>query len=543
MMRVKSVFGRVNKYQFNEVSVAHTPEVCYDLSWFLQRYPLEVEQRAQAFLADQSAAYQQTMAELERLAAPDYKPVTLAGLAKPAREYQTRAVEIFWKRGGLLLADQLGLGKSISAIASLTRSSMRPALVVCQSHLPKQWEFYVQTFLPTARVHIIKSTKPYKLPAAEIYLCTYHKLHGWVELLKPFIRTLIFDEVQELRHPDSGKSQAARALRAGVQFCMGLSATPIYNYGGEIFNIMEVIAPGMLGERAEFEREWCQNRGEHALLKDPDAFGNYLRQQHLMLLRTREQVGRELPPVQTIVETVDCDEKVLGSIDKLATELAHRVLKGSFEESGQAAREFDMRLRQTTGIAKAPAVAAFVQMLVESGERVLLCGWHREVYDIWQHHFDELGIKSVYYTGTESPQQKERTKFDFMQGHAQVMIMSLRSGVGLDGLQDVCSTIVYGELDWSPGVHEQCRGRLLRDGQSRNIMEFYLVSGGGSDPMIGNVLGLKGAQIRGLLTPGGKGLQQASAASRVKQMAEEYLKRKGVSLVEERPQIALIGAD
>ena len=56
----------------------------------------------------------------------------------------------------------------------------------------------------------------------------------------------------------------------------------------------------------------------------------------------------------------------------------------------------------------------------------------------------------------------------FISGKTKVFVMSLRTGAGLDGLQEKCSTIVHEELDWSPGVHEQCRGRYFRDGRQRD---------------------------------------------------------------------------
>lgn len=70
------------------------------------------------------------------------------------------------------------------------------------------------------------------------------------------------------------------------------------------------------------------------------------------------------------------------------------------------------------------------------------------------------------------------------------MLMSLRSGVGLDGIQKRCSTIVFGELDWSPGIHRQCAGRLDREGQQRQVMAIYLCSESGSDPLIIDLLRL-----------------------------------------------------
>src|SRR6185369_11409779 len=113
--------------------------------------------------------------------------------------------------------------------------------------------------------------------------------------------------------------------------------------------------------------------------------------------------------------------------------------------------------RHETGVAKAPYVAKFVRLLVEAGEPVVLFGWHRDVYDIWLEELSDLGV--AMYTGTEGPAEKNRSKARFLDGSARVLIMSLRSGAGLDGIQQAGATCVFGELDWSPAMHTQCIGR------------------------------------------------------------------------------------
>lgn len=524
MIRLKAVLGRVNKNAFGTVTIADSPEVCCDLEWFAQRYPLEVQNLDVLKLG--ATRYRSTMADLEKISLPSYIATRFA-LEKPLRPYQCQAVDMYLKRGNLLLADQVGLGKSACAIGAMTDKTKLPCLVVVKTHLAEQWEQYVYDFLPFSVVHIISKSKPYDLPEADVYIITYHKLSGWADVLPKVVKSVVYDEIQELRHPESGKYAAAKHLRDHVPATIGLSATPIFNYGGEIFNILEIVCPGEIGTREEFEREWCDGYGRHVLLKDPNAFGAYLRDHYIMLRRERKDVGRELPAKQTVIQTVEYEHEALAAIDDLATELAHRILKGSFHDSGEAAMEFDMKLRQATGISKAPYVAAFVKMLVEDGHSVLLTGWHRDVYDVWKEHLKPLEI--VMFTGSESPKQKREAKQKFLDKQAQVFIMSLRSGDGLDGLQGVCSTIVHGELDWSPAVHEQCDGRLERDGQAESVMSYYMVSEGGSDPLISEVLGLKKSQASGLLDrePGGLKKLQTDGGARVKRMAEQYLKRKG----------------
>src|SRR5690606_20605039 len=140
-----------------------------------------------------------------------------------------------------------------------------------------------------------------------------------------------------------------------------------------------------------------------ARFEDPEAFGAYLRDNRLMIRRTRREVGRELPRLTRVTQHVECDESAIRRIEGSAGELARILLAESESRRGermQAAAEFDAILRQTTGIAKAPFVAAFVRMLLESGEPVVLFGWHRAVYEIWREKLSEFN--PAFYTGTES---------------------------------------------------------------------------------------------------------------------------------------------
>jgi hypothetical protein len=248
-----------------------------------------------------------------------------------------------------------------------------------------------------------------------------------------------------------------------------------------------------------------------------------------MLRRTRAEVGRELPPIIKIPHTIESDAREIERISGSAGELA-RIILGRIESTKErrftAGGEFDMLMRQATGIAKAPYVADFVTMLCESGEKVILCGHHRAVYAIWEERLKKAGLKVAYYTGTESPLQKEQSKQDFLNPNgANVLFLALRSGAGIDGFQDVCSTIVFGELDWSYGVHEQLIGRLHRDGAKGPVMAYYLISEDGSDPIVASVLGVKKEQIVGIQDPNAPLVEilDTGGEDHIKKLAESYL--------------------
>jgi hypothetical protein len=196
---------------------------------------------------------------------------------------------------------------------------------------------------------------------------------------------------------------------------------------------------------------------------------------------------------------VDYDAKAVQSIDDLAQRLAIRATTGSFVERGQAARELDIMVRQATGVSKARAVAQFVRLMVEAGEPVLLVGWHRAVYDIWLEELADL--RPAMYTGSESASQKNKELERFISGETPVLIMSLRSGAGVDGLQFRSSVVVFGELDWSPGIHQQIIWRLDREGQVNPVTAFFMVSDEGSDPPMMDVLGIKASEAHQIVDP------------------------------------------
>jgi len=523
-IKLKAIFTKIAKSQTQPFKFINNDENCRELLWFTERYPLQVSDSDLALLKKGKNKHISTVNDLEAILLPDYKPQVVR-LNDPyeARNYQLTGCEIYLKCKRILIGDDIGLGKTLIGIISCLEKVTRPCVVTVQTHLPKQWKEAIEQFT-NLKVHIIKGTRPYDLPPADVYITKYSCLSGWANVFeKGIFKSAIFDEIQELRHDGTGKYNGAMALSDNVEYVLGLSATPIYNYGDEIFNVLNIIKKGCLGYHDDFMREWT---GYSKIVKEPQALGTYLREQLLMLRRTRKEVGMELPPINKIVHTVSYDEDEVEKADELARKLAIKVTTGSFEERGQASRELDMLVRQATGVSKARSVAEYVKMLLENGEPIVLAGWHRDVYDIWLEELKEF--KPVMYTGTESPAQKEKAKMAFINGETNLFIISLRSGIGLDGLQKRSSIVVVGELDWSPKVHDQLIGRLDRDGQEEQVTAIFLTSEYGSDPLIIDMLGIKASQSHNIINPLQAVDEQYTDESRIKLLAQKYLSKKGI---------------
>lgn len=537
----KRIFPKISASQTSTLRVLANDETCRDLEWLISRYPIRVRQKGKLFTGEvelkrRARKYDEAIRIAWQIVRGEYNAPPFK-MAKPPREYQKQAATLCHVTGGMLLADDLGVGKTISGIALLSMPNTLPTLVVVPTHLQRHWRDKLAEFTPDLTSHIIKKGTPYDARKKakgdiDVFICTYSKLAGWRDVLRREIKTVIFDEIQELR-TGSGtqKYWASKDIADASSYRLGLSATPIYNYGGEFWHILNCLSPDVAGTQQEFFTQWCHGIYtsfyglKKAKIKDPAAFGLHLRDKGVMLRRTRKQVGRELPDLTRVVQEVESDKAALTTGSDAASKLAAIILdqNASREERFTATGRFESWMRQATGIAKAPFVAEFVNMLLESdAEPLVLFGWHREVYSIWQEKLKHFN--PVMFTGSESESQKRRSEETFKAGQSKVLIMSLRSGSGLDGLQHVSSRVVFGELDWTEGVHEQCTGRVHRDGQTSPVFAYYPVAKDGADPIMIDVLGVKRQQLEGVRDPLGDIVRPKKADQKhIRQLAEAYM--------------------
>ncbi len=498
-----------------------------DVNWLMLRYPLEIKESDRARWEEALEQAREYAIERERrLIAPEFAsppPGTFEGELMPFQQ-QGLAFLLSSKRG--LLADEMGLGKTVQALSFLATLSAFPALIVVPPHLVRNWQREADRFLKIeggVRIHVIRGLKPYDLPAADLYVVHYLLLRGWKQALPNVnFQAVIFDEIQELRHAGTEKYSAASLVAGGCENVIGLSGTPIYNAGGEIWNVVNILDFHCLGDFESFSREWCYGYASHIVAK-PELLGEHLRREGLMLRRLKADVLNELAPKRRLVQEIDWNDEtyreimrpVAGQLKQLEDE-ENASLRALIEDQICALQ------RQATGVAKAPYVALFVKALVEGGEKVLLFAHHHAVMDAYKRELKAL--KPVFITGREDEKQKDAALNAFMGGKTDLCVISLRSASGLNMQRATC--VVFGELDWSPAVHSQAEDRAHRIGQQDSLLCYYLVSPRGSDQAMQEALGLKVSQFVGLMgdqqpSPDEQFMRQTEAREHIKRLVEQ----------------------
>lgn len=473
-----------------------------DLNWLMLRWPLEIVDR-EAWAAAIASARAHEARSIAIANAPAALRPEAGAFAGTLTEFQERGVAWLAHHRRTLLADEMGLGKTVQALgflATLATDEAFPALIVAPPHLLSHWERMVARFLPNASTRMLRGLTPRPLEACDITLIHYGLLASWRHELEGSFSAIVFDEIHELRHSKSQKYSAASAICDGVTTVVGLSGTPIFNSGAEIWNVLNVIETHCLGDFHSFTREWCGGYGSEVVM-EPAVLGAKLREDGLYLRRTKDEVLSELPEKRRALQEIGADqglflELIRPVLDQVRDFDPKRLTN---IEQGHALQRIVNESRAATGLAKAPFVAQFVASLVDAGEPGVVFAHHHSVVDEIARRLGKRRVCRI--SGRESRAEKDAALKAMVDGRMDVAIVSLRTTAGIDGLQARCRWCAFAELDWSPSVHSQAEDRLHRMGQRDSVLAYYLVwnGEGSTDPDVMGRLGFKVSQFVGLM--------------------------------------------
>ncbi|MDQ3116360.1 MAG: SNF2-related protein, partial [Verrucomicrobiota bacterium] len=188
----------------------------------------------------------------------------LGSLGEQLRDYQRTGVA--WlaalaeqKLGGIL-ADEMGLGKTVQTLAFLRlQRGHGPALIVCPTSLLSNWQREVERFTPELKVLRIdgsdRAQKIARLAAHDLGLTSYGLLRRDAEFYAGLpLDTVVLDEAQHIKIPDTQNAQAAFSLKARQRFV--LTGTPMENSVRDLWSLMNFVAPGYLGTRNDFRERY-----------------------------------------------------------------------------------------------------------------------------------------------------------------------------------------------------------------------------------------------------------------------------------------------
>ena len=432
-------------------------------------------------------------------------------------DFQREGLDFLMKSSGnALLADEMGLGKTVQTLAYLSKEKHAfPALIIAPLVTLTNWQKEIEKFLKKKGKNgkiienkspnsvMIRQGKRNEIDEYDFYIINYELLHKRLpDLLKLNIHSVICDEVQHLRSKTTQKYAAVKKLAAknGIKYRVGLSGTPIYNRGSEIWPIVDILKPGLVGSFKEFCEYFCyvNEKGKAIVLENKrDSLRNQLTK-HVMLRRKKTDVLKELKDKVRYPEVIAADEKFYkDELDKIWRKLEEeqKYAQTAFDKSASYHRAIESE-RQAAGLAKLKHVTNFVNDIMEIEESVVVFCHHRAIHDLLHQHLAKYNPASII--GGQSDKKRDNEITRFQNGETKLMIAGLRAGnVGINLTK--ASYVIFAELDWSPAIHRQAEDRLHRIGQKNTVFAYYLVGNGTLDEHVVDILTDKTFEIDSIL--------------------------------------------
>jgi SNF2 family DNA or RNA helicase len=401
---------------------------------------------------------------------------TLNGTLMP---YQKAGVAYAGSVGRCLIADQMGLGKTVEAIAALEYRDAFPAIIVCPASLKENWKREINKWLPHRTVNILSGKG--NIANVDVNIVNYDIVGRFVEPimhLKPM--GLVLDESHYVKTSKTKRTEAVRDIAKKVPqsgTVLLLSGTPVTNRPEELVSQLEIL--GML---SRFGGKWAflkryTNAYHNGFGWDTKGASNLNElnmklRQNCYIRRTKDEVLKELPAKTRNVVHVEPSGKGYVEYRK-----AEGDLLSFLAENGYRASDTAEHLRRTTVLkrlaadAKMEAVIEWIDSFLDSCDRKLVVFAHNvAIVDYLAGKYGNLRV-----SGQDSMEDRQHAVDSFQKDpQARVIVLNLQAGgVGLTltAGSDVC----FVQQGWTPGEHDQAEDRCHRIGQENSVQVWYLI--------------------------------------------------------------------
>lgn len=383
--------------------------------------------------------------------------------------------------GRAILADEVGLGKTIEAgliiKEYLTRQLAKKILIIVPASLVNQWanELYQKFFIKTTiakkkpnwsgdTIHITSIDLAKREPHRTAILAEEYDL-------------LLVDEAHKLKNKQTKNYQFVQAI--SKKYCLLLTATPIQNKLTDLFNLVTLLKPGLLGDQDSFSKAYDQRSTE---------LDQHLQRliQKVMVRNLRQDT--ELKTTSRIVENISLDfseqEQIFYHSLEQASIFSNHVTKmlhlREFCSSREALystlvkNESDATTELINELKRLPhhtKALALVDLIKSIDDKCIVFTEYRGTQLYLQWLLRENGITSVTFRGGYKPSKKDWMK-QLFKDQAQVLIATEAGGEGIN-LQ-FCHHLINYDLPWNPMRIEQRIGRIHRFGQKNNVQIYNL---------------------------------------------------------------------
>lgn len=407
------------------------------------------------------------------------------------REHQFQAIDAIVRayrigRVGFLLADEVGLGKTITTWGSLLAlSKLQRILIVCPLAVCSHWRNTIQWMGDGGKEIVIINYDRLQ------NLFTYendgkkHSLKSKSRIGKPMeFDAVIWDECHKLKNPTAARSRFALKINAKASFRLWLSATagstPL-----ELSTISPLLAQmtgAKVSDLKEFEK-WCEEQ-KWGVSKEKSGrwiwTGNKedTARVHKMLfggaipagIRRRPEEIAGWPEINRILYPIDLEGEKSVLYESAWREFRDAIgLEKKGHRNPKDALATRLRFRQKSSLLRSDGTAAFIKLLRENGHQVAVSVAFHETLERLKIELSDEVVATIH--GRQNPEEKEKNRLSFQNGHAPIVLFTVEEGISLHQgeYNDIPRSQIIHDLRWSAIQMAQIEGRTHRNGKFSQI--------------------------------------------------------------------------
>lgn len=437
-------------------------------------------------------------------------------LSHPLFPYQTSGAAHLAAAGRALLADDMGLGKTVQAIAACellrARGEATRILVVTCASLKHQWQREIERFTGE-RAIVIRGGRPERRAAFESdapYKILNYEL-TWLELtqLKSLDADIVvLDEAQRAKNFRTKTAATLHAIPSRFRFV--LTGTPVENRLDDLYSLLQLIDPSILGPLWKFNLVFAQQSGRGRIVGYKNLPMLRERIAEVVLRRRKEDVLTELPaltehtrytpltPEQAELEMGhrQTASRLLAMAERRPlTKVEQDRLMMALLKARQACNAAELcdpkgRVKASPKLDELETLLA--EILAQASAKVVVFSEWVEMLKLCAARLDRSKTGYAMLHGGISSDRRPALLERFRQDDdVRVLLSSEAGGVGLN-LQ-VASYVIHLDLPWNPARLDQRTSRAHRMGQTRGVTAIYLCAEGGIERGIEGTLAGKRA--------------------------------------------------
>ncbi|TDF95914.1 DEAD/DEAH box helicase [Paenibacillus piri] len=408
-------------------------------------------------------------------------------------------------RGRAILADEVGLGKTIEAGLILKeyiiRGLVKKVLILVPASLVLQW---VRELNQKFGIPAVAQKKEYMWEQSDIVVASMDTAkrdpHRDIVLGLEY-DMLIIDEAHKLKNKKTTNYQFITELRK--KYCLLLTATPVQNDLKELYNLITLLKPGHLGGQGSFQSNFVVDK---RIPKNEEQLQQELSKVMIRNRRSDGNVSFTKRIVRNIPLTLSPDEKALyegvtdfvkGRYEEAGSDLSSvlslvtlqrevcssrdavfitlvNMFKKTAEDSPVRAKIWEL-VELIRGIKANTKAEKVIELVKEINDKVIIFTEYRASQEYLMQYLKEHKITAVPYRGGMNRGKKD-WMMDLFRNRAQVLVATEAGGEGIN-LQ-FCHHMINFDLPWNPMRVEQRIGRVHRLGQQDDVKIYNLSTQG-----------------------------------------------------------------